>query len=417
MTQPETRDAVLARELAALPVPEHRLGFHEELRGRLTARPARRRLLPFAAAGALAAAAAAAALAVGLGTSAETATAAEVRRAVERALGSAGTLTGTLAVRVPGGETRWSVVLDARGNFRMRWVDQPAVLAYSVADRVERISDAGLFTERSGVAPGPPDSQSAAREVRAGLGSVVRALERSGGAVRDVTYRGRPAWLLSAPTQNSGERRETTVDRELGLPVRDVLVRDGVVRFEWRLDAPRIRRSLPDPSLFVLAARPGQERVRYDAGFRRAPLASVADAVGYPPLVPSRLPDGFRLDDVAYARSSRPTGNEQHQNPPSTDVVSLAYRRGLETLVVTTRRVGRDRSAWTDPVSPGDLSRAPEVARLDSGPLAGQRVELVVDPNAPLHLWGIAGGLVVTVTGDLTRDELVEVAASLRAVA
>ena len=82
-------------------------------------------------------------------------------------------------------------------------------------------------------------------------------------------------------------------------------------------------------------------------------------------------------------------------------------------MVVTTRRAGADPGAWSDPVAMGDLSRAPRLVRLERGPLAGARVELVVDPNAPLHLWGIANGLVFTVTGDVEPDELVEIAEGL----
>jgi anti-sigma factor RsiW len=39
---------------------------------------------------------------------------------------------------------------------------------------------------------------------------------------------------------------------------------------------------------------------------------------------------------------------------------------------------------------------------------------VVVDGPLTPHLWGITGDLVVTVSGDLSRDELQQVAASLR---
>ena len=40
---------------------------------------------------------------------------------------------------------------------------------------------------------------------------------------------------------------------------------------------------------------------------------------------------------------------------------------------------------------------------------------LVVDPPARPHLWGIADDLVVTADGDLSPDELLRLAESLRA--
>lgn len=48
-------------------------------------------------------------------------------------------------------------------------------------------------------------------------------------------------------------------------------------------------------------------------------------------------------------------------------------------------------------------------------PLDGQTVELLVDPLAITHLWGLTDHLVLTVSGDLTGGELLEVAASLEA--
>jgi len=150
MTQHEDRDLVLAEALGRLDVPEHRPGFYPELRARLedtAARPPRRlRLasrLPYAAAAAVAAVAAVVAVAVvQLSAGTDTASAADVRTAVSRALGSIRALGGVVVVNEAGpGETRWSFLLDADGNVRLRMLGGPVVSAYDVHENVERISD------------------------------------------------------------------------------------------------------------------------------------------------------------------------------------------------------------------------------------------------------------------------------------
>jgi hypothetical protein len=412
------RDPLLAEELERLPVPEHSEEFFPSLRTRLEHRPPRTwqlGRLPYVGAAAAAAAAAIAFAVADLTGGAERASAAEVRNAVAHALSSADRLGGVLAVRehASGGELRWRFLLEANGDFRAEALPTGPVWAYDAAENVERNSDEGLFTVRSGIAPGPPDSTSSDWMIQRGLGAVVRALDAAGDAsVREVEYRGRPAWVLVTHTQNEGEIREIVVDRHTGVPVRDVRTFRGT-RSEWRIDDLQVGYASTDGPAFRLKRRPDQQLTRYDHGFRRSTLVEAAGAVGYEPLVPAWLPAGYERAEVAVARSSRPTGNEQHQNPPSRDVVSVAYRRGLDEIVVTTRRVGRDRSAWSDPVAIGDPSRPPARTTLSAGALAGVSVEIAVDPNSVPHLWGMTPELVVTVAGDVTRDELVRVAESL----
>ena len=48
-----------------------------------------------------------------------------------------------------------------------------------------------------------------------------------------------------------------------------------------------------------------------------------------------------------------------------------------------------------------------------AGALGGHDGELVIDPLTSPHVWALTEDLVVTVSGDLTHDELLEVAESL----
>jgi hypothetical protein len=265
------------------------------------------------------------------------------------------------------------------------------------------------------LAPGPPDAAAAGWVLQRGLGSIVAALAVDGDAdVREVDYEGRAAWKVRVPTGNPGEERVIVVDRETGIPVRSALFRDGNAGAEWRIEQLQV----DDPTTedtFRLTPSDGQTRSRFDMGFRGAALEDVPRRVGYRPLVPAQVPDGFQRVEVAVAEQSRPTSDEQRPNPPSRDVVSLRYRNGLDELVVTTRRVGADPSAWGDPlIGSAPMGRAPEQVTFRGGALEGHTGEVVVDANSVPHVWAVAGALVVTVAGNLDRDELVRVAESLK---
>jgi hypothetical protein len=166
------------------------------------------------------------------------------------------------------------------------------------------------------------------------------------------------------------------------------------------------------PSTFALRFPLGADVVRSDDGFRHVPLHTVAGTVGYAPLVPQWVPDGYRLVEVAVARAAGPTGKEAG-NPPSRMVVSLSYRRGLDQFLVTTRL--RDAGTWGDPLATGEgFVDRPETLRIDAGALRGARAELLIDPRGTPHVWTLTRDLVVTVNGDLTRAELVRITNSLR---
>lgn len=102
------------------------------------------------------------------------------------------------------------------------------------------------------------------------------------------------------------------------------------------------------------------------------------------------MPSGFRLATVAASEHG---------------IVSLAYRRGLEQLTVTTRpREGSGRNPFA--VAGVEFERERVVVE-------GRDVELVLDPRTVPHLWWAEGWLVLTVAGDLTRAELLAVASSV----
>lgn len=411
----ETHDRQLGGALRELDVPEHRPNFEVELERQIGSRPPKSRSWILAAAAALAVGIAASlALFVPRGT--DVASAAEVREAVSKALASAQRISGVFVNQEdPVAGNRWRFTFDASGSFRITGLtkNNPSDLAYDAGENVESYSDLGLFVRRTGLAPGWPDAAAAGWVMRRDIGSVVAALAATPDAdVDEVAYDGRPAWRLRTSTSNAREELEITVDRATGLPVRGVRLVGGRSASEWRIEGLAVDTG-PSVSYRVEPKR-GQDTTAYDMGFRRTSVGAVRDVVGYAPLVPSWLPPGYDLAETATAASSRPTGDEQRQNPPSRNVVSLRYQRGLDQIVVTTRVTGSDPSLWGDPVIGSSVrSSEPERVEFDSGALRGHAGELVIDPNSVPHVWAIAGELVVTIAGNADREELLRIARSL----
>jgi hypothetical protein len=435
------RDEWLGALLRELDAPEHRPEFHAQLRRRLAeerSAATRRAWLRWSARGAgLAGAAAGAAARGGLPTGGRgpslggprPAEAAVVKAHVRNALALLRTLSGVLVADGPGtgGPVRFRFALDAAGDLRLEGPRAGDVETYDASTGVVRsaqhsasVGGSALFyAERTGVAPGPPDQGPPNWVLPQEYGAYVRALLAAGSpAVREVVYRGRPAWRVDVDTRPnaiaprlSGDHLRITVDRSSGMPVRIVETKHGRVVSTLRIDQLAVDRKLPRGE-FRLAFPAGAAVMRSDDGFRRLPLPRVAAAAGYRPLVPSWLPDGYRLAAAAVARESAPTGKEGG-NPPSRMVVSLSYRRGIDQVLVTTRLRGRGH--WSDPLASAEgFVDAPEPVTLRSGALRGAGAQVVLAPRGIPHLWSLGRGLVVTVGGDLGRDQLVRVASSLR---
>ncbi len=435
------RDEELGAALRELGVPEHDPGFYRRLEHRLDGAPvdrtagSRRRWSLGVAA--VAAAAAAVLFFVGLPrdegvpeiVQRQVATAAEIKAKVRTAVAQAENLRGILVADGPaqGDENRWRFALTDRGDFRLTGITLVNDVAYDASAGVERSlntsasigGDTVFAAERAGVAPGRPDAgPSSSWILPRELGAVVRALlAAEDPRVREITYDGRAAWRLNVPvvpnaivSTFSGDRLEITVDRHTGIPVRVVESKNGSFVSELRIEKLAVDTPLP-PGTFTLEFEPDAEILRSDDGFRRVELAQVEAAVGYAPLVPAWVPHGYELAEVAVANEAPSTGAEVG-NPRSRMIVSLSYRRGFDQFLVTTRLTGAE--VWSDPLFTGEgFVDEPERIVLRRGALAGTTAELVIVPRGLPHLWALTDDLVVTVGGDLGRDELVRVTESL----
>jgi hypothetical protein len=456
------RDDELGMLLRELDVPEHRPDFYPQLHRRLAAErrkraaEARRRRL---VRGGHARWGARAALVAAVGALAfvaldvvrsdegpgprivEAASAAEIQATVREALTTARSLSGVLVVRGRSYENaygwdrpmRWRFTITARGDFRLTGLTLEETIAYDAARGVQRslnpsasIGGDTLFAaERRGIAPGPPDPGPSDWFLQKDFGSFVRALLAADDPrVREVVYRGRSAWRLDVPAVPnaivpglSGDRFAIWVDQETGIPVRVVESKDGAALDELRIEHVAVDRK-PAPGTFTIRFPQGTEVMRSDDGFHRVGLGRVADLVGYAPLVPGWVPPGYELAEVAVAKGpGSPTGAEG-TNPPSTRVVSLAYRRGLDRMLVTTRlrNVPGFEAEWGDPLATGEgFADRPERIRVRRGVLSGVELNLLLVPRNTPHIWALTDALVVTVSGDLSRTELLRVAESLKA--
>jgi outer membrane lipoprotein-sorting protein len=448
------RDELLGAALRQLETPEHRPSFHAELERLLAAeaagrRPVRRPRPRLRWGLRVAFVAAVAALAVvmvdllrsgdapGPGIGVQQATAAEIQAEVRSVLAGLQTVSGEFVAEGESYEEaydwtshRWRFVLAENGDFGLTGVSHEENLSYNARRGVRRtlnpsesLDTADLFANvERGIAPGPPDSYPPESILETDYAALVRAfLAADDPRVVETEYAGRPAWRLDVNVQvnrivpeYSGDEFSIWVDQETGIPVQIVERKNGRVRNELRLENVAV--DAPGARVRPVRFPPGIEVTRSDGGFRRTSLDGVQPIVGYAPLVPAWVPEGYELAEVAVGPGEVGFTGAEAGNPPSTDVVSLSFRRGFDQFIVTTRirNVPGHPQEWGDPLATGEgFVDRPQTVALSRGALSGVEANVLVVPRNIPHLWAQTDDLVVTVGGDLSREELVRVAESL----
>jgi uncharacterized membrane protein len=285
------------------------------------------------------------------------------------------------------------------------------------------------------LAPGPPDA--------AGIGlfpveyaGQMSALAIAGSKVTSATYEGRPVLVVSAPagpaspvsstgsassapvdTSASAPRFDAvsmTIDRSTWLPIRVARTYKGRVVEVWGFKDVQLDPPLTTADFAVQLPSGAELATGTDQGFRRLSLPKASAAVRGRLFVPATLPEGFTLS-LAAARTPEPTLEKPLAASDST-VVSLVYRRGFRSVVVTTRSARGDALGRADDpfvgASTTGVSGTQQVV-LRSGGLAGAEARLSSRPLELPHLWALQGGLLVTVAGDVTPKELRQIAGSL----
>ena len=287
---------------------------------------------------------------------------------------------------------------------------------------------------------GPPDAQG---EVASWMGTEGFTLSTlavlAHGTVATTTYEGRPALVVGAdvtpgpvvPEANGQgmmaygqfDRIEITVDEATWFPVRFTTLLHRQVVDDKRLTHIRVDVPVTDAQ-FTPSFPKGAKVEANDEHFRRVSFNEAARAFDYSPLAPSDLPPGFHPFAAALAPRASffvmdGPGDAAHEYwIPSRDITELNYRAGFLAMTVTTRsEEGMHDSRLADPfASDPSLIAAPdqrETVTIESGALRGVVAHVATPTLGVPHLWAFHDGLMTTVAGDLTRDQLLLVANSL----
>jgi molybdopterin biosynthesis enzyme MoaB len=456
----ETRDAELGRQLEAFGEPEHGPAYWRDVRqavaktrrpsfgGRLRASFAPRRVR-LALAAAAVAVVAAATLLVGLPGSEgpQSVSAAEVLRNALAARSSLQTwqadgfiewFDAGLWKEYHAYATRRFHVVQAAGGSGYETYDLVMVAGHRLADRQIEVYDAttGIAigydgSERTWGAEknGPLGSPDAGGIPLIDAPTAIRVLAASGALHLDETVvAGRAAWTVTCPEDElaglppSGEDRPVytvTVDKETWQPLAVQEVRDGRVTFRVRYSNVRVNEPLADDA-FTLELPPGVHVKPEDKGFHRFTLDEAATRPGVTPLVPDFVPSGYERSDVAVADSSVIERAIENIDVSFTTryVFALAYRRGFDWLTVTTRIVRDPDYTWDidlcEEYDQDWSSRARVEVPIASGAFAGTTARILeVSVTSVPHLWAVKDGVLLTIAGIATADELLEVAESL----
>lgn len=257
--------------------------------------------------------------------------------------------------------------------------------------------------------------------------SLIRALLVGRDAPAEaVTFLARDAWRIELDVFETGDELrqpdhvELTIDKATGYPLETIDWRGDVKDAEHRVVSFRVEQSgVQDKSAGFEAAQKAIANPYgdppEDLGCRRAPLERFVELVGRPAIVADWMPDGFTFAD-ATAKSVAGTG---YHDTPETSVV---YRGGLWSFAVDSFDLDKlgvsDSQAIRDPVAESDAARE-EVVTLHNGLFKGREAHIVMDARARYsasHLWvgDNDAGIAVAILGDLSRDEFVAVAESLK---
>jgi len=464
----EIRDRELGEKLQLLDEPDHGPDYWDQMRLQVAAAAAERqpraglgrrlraalgtpRLRIAIAAAALAAVAAAAVL-FGLPRipGPETVTAAQVLKRALSAWSSGRTWQADAVTKVAHWNmsagthhydvTRYHLVRSADGSYRVTQLGQTQHGGSGLTTS-ERVTDEQIYNASTGVyrryTPGrglvvvkdyplgPPDRW-ASPLTGVDFGATGRALQAAGAfKLEETVIDGRPAWtstcsqiavaLPSGSTDDEGwPSYKVTTDKQTWLPVRIQLMEQGVLRAEVRYLNVRVNEPLPKDA-FTLRSMQGLSSRHLDRGFRRVTLDQARALAAVTPLVPGFVPSGYDLAHVAVARRAL-TANHLVR---ARHVFALQYTHGFDALTVSTREVvSAYFSADDDPVDTygsafADLTRTE--ARITSGAFAGvpAHIALATQSSAP-HLWAVKDGILLTIAGGATAEELLAVANSLQ---
>ena len=199
--------------------------------------------------------------------------------------------------------------------------------------------------------------------------------------------------------------REVTIDSPTAMILQTTItMSDGTTSAEppGTLEEVELRYEELRPSQSAVAAAITDVR-HFDGGFHRVDLVEAQALSGYALVLPTWMPEDFRLSSVAY--SEAPLSNI----PETQHVTVVTYRREAAQIDITFRRVADDRGF--DPWNQyGDFSIAGSYHYA-----AGDRDFTIAPPLSWLvaHAWSIDNGVMITVSGSLSTGDIEAIVDSL----
>ncbi|MCX6374056.1 MAG: hypothetical protein NTX16_13470, partial [Actinobacteria bacterium] len=336
---------------------------------------------------------------------------------------------------------RYRLVRSAGGSYRLTLTGQTQTGAADAGPRL-RVKDELAYDASTGVLRhlrpgrelvvmkdyplGPPDRW-ASPLTGVDFGAALRAMMAAGAfKLEGTVLDGRPAWTVvtskgAGVTSPAGSAQgidwpvyKVTVDKQTWLPVRFQQVEAGILTAELRVRNARVNGPLPK-QVFTLRPLKGLTTRRVDSGFRRVTLDDERAFAAVTPLVPGCVPKGYDLAYVAVAPRAQ-TANHLFR---AVHVFALQYTHGFDALTVSTRTVeDANFSGEDDPVDSYDSMWSDLVrteTRITSGAFAGTRAWIVVATTSSTpHLWAVKDGVLLTIAGGATAEELLAVANSLQ---
>jgi hypothetical protein len=232
-------------------------------------------------------------------------------------------------------------------------------------------------------------------------------------AVAHATYEGRPAWRVSYLSKGfgaSGSRYEVVIDRQTGVLL--WLRITSTAHSGWRESTATSLSKIVVGSSFgpgsfdlVRPANAINFKPRPNPmlpPLERCSLAELGSRLKIRPLLPQHIPTGFKLTDVAYVTNGRMGGHGY--------IYMLLYRRGFDRFSITVYQPGVEHTSL------GFLGG--RRSQITGGAFSGQEARTF------LRSTGLGPGLEVRtdkgvslstlITGDLSRAQLLGVAAGLR---
>ena len=235
------------------------------------------------------------------------------------------------------------------------------------------------------------------------------AAARESGTAESVTIEGREAAQATHREEYTFDEWTVVTDYTVAVDVETgLLVRYDVVQISPEpIPEEEPRKTVPgdvttgtsvDEDMFKAYGSTDQT---FDDGFVLAgTLEEAATLAGYRLLVPSWLPEGFVLTQIAFG--DEPAGLVDRQK-----MVVLTYRNWAWRIDVTMRSAG-DFDEWDDPLDPeGRLQSIGTVRNFELR--AG-------DVNAPPHAWAVVDDQIVTVSGSIGPQTLKTIVESLERI-